>query len=251
VGEPADAESVLVVSAIDYQNWATGPQEDYSSQGPTNSWAGSSARIKPDISGPDGVATFTYSGNPFSGTSASTPHIAGAAALILSAHPSFGPDEIKSNLETTAIDMGINGKDNLYGSGRINLILPSNNTTNNSGGGGGGGGCFIATAAYGSYLEPHVMILRKFRDRFLLTNSPGKAFVKLYYRYSPPAANFIAGHDILRALVRLGLLPFIWISQLSLIAGPGWVILILTIASMLIWLACITVFKMRRLRHSS
>jgi len=25
-------------------------------------------------------------------------------------------------------------------------------------GGGGGGGCFIATAAYGSYLDPHVMV---------------------------------------------------------------------------------------------
>lgn len=48
------------------------------------------------------------------------------------------------------------------------------------GGGGGGGGCFIATAAYGSLLEPHVRILCKFRDRYLLTNGPGKTFVKYY-----------------------------------------------------------------------
>ena len=41
-------------------------------------------------------------------------------------------------------------------------------------GGGGGGGCFIATAAYGSLLEPHVRILCKFRDQYLLTNGPGK-----------------------------------------------------------------------------
>ncbi|MBK5274722.1 MAG: hypothetical protein JJE30_06690 [Desulfuromonadales bacterium] len=78
-----------------------------------------------------------------------------------------------------------------------------------AGGGGGGGGCFIATAAYGSYLHPHVRILRDFRDRHLLTNSPGRAFVALYYRLSPPAAAFITRHLPLRLLVRLLLTPVV------------------------------------------
>ncbi len=80
-----------------------------------------------------------------------------------------------------------------------------------TGGGGGGGssGCFIATAAYGSYLHPQVRLLRNFRDQHLLTNAPGRAFVALYYRLSPPLAEFIAGNELLRAMTRLALLPFI------------------------------------------
>lgn len=80
-----------------------------------------------------------------------------------------------------------------------------------SSGGGGGGACFIATAAYGSYLHPQVQILRDFRDSYLLTNAPGRAFVKIYYRFSPPAADFIAQHETIKLLVRLFLTPFIFI----------------------------------------
>lgn len=43
-----------------------------------------------------------------------------------------------------------------------------------TGGGGGGGGCFIAIAANGSRMEPHVEILHDFRDHFLLHNSMGR-----------------------------------------------------------------------------
>lgn len=76
--------------------------------------------------------------------------------------------------------------------------------------GGGGGGCFIATAAYGSYLHPEVMTLRNFRDRYLLTNIPGRAFVALYYRVSPPIADFVRDHESARFIVRLFLAPVIF-----------------------------------------
>jgi hypothetical protein len=88
------------------------------------------------------------------------------------------------------------------------------------GGGGGGGGCFIATAAYGSYMEPHVVVLRDFRDGFLLTNAVGKLFVGLYYAYSPPVADFIANHDTLRALVRWSLLPVVGMTWMAINLGP-------------------------------
>ena len=58
-----------------------------------------------------------------------------------------------------------------------------------------GGGCFIATAAFGSYMEPNVKVLRNFRDRYLLTHRAAKASVRLYYIYSPPIADFIAKHS--------------------------------------------------------
>lgn len=82
-------------------------------------------------------------------------------------------------------------------------------TVSNPSSGGGGGGCFIATAAYGSYLHPKVQVLRDFRDRFLLTNGPGRLFVRAYYATSPPVADFISRHAGLRALTRFALTPVV------------------------------------------
>jgi hypothetical protein len=73
-----------------------------------------------------------------------------------------------------------------------------------------GGKCYIATAAYGSYLDPHVNVLREFRDTFLLTNPVGRTFVDFYYSYSPPAAAFISRHESLRTMTRWSLTPVIF-----------------------------------------
>ena len=111
---PADASGMMAIGAIDYRNWATGPQEFYSSQGPTND-----GRIKPDLMGPDFVSNSVY--GIFAGTSAASPHVAGAAALILSRHPNYSASQLWDNLTSSAIDLGSNGKDNIYGYGLVNL----------------------------------------------------------------------------------------------------------------------------------
>lgn len=84
---------------------------------------------------------------------------------------------------------------------------------------GGGGGCFIATASFGSKFEKHVQLLRRFRDLYLMPNRIGRAFVNAYYRYSPPMADFIAGHDTLRAMVRYSLIPLLGLSWFLLHFG--------------------------------
>jgi hypothetical protein len=76
--------------------------------------------------------------------------------------------------------------------------------------------CFIATAAYGSYLDPHVAILRQFRDKYLVTNWLGNRMVSLYYQYSPPIAHVIAQHELLKTIVKFGLLPLVVISAFCL-----------------------------------
>ncbi len=97
------------------------------------------------------------------------------------------------------------------------------------GGGGGGGGCFIATAAFGSYLNPHVKVLREFRDKVLMQNGLGKRFVKLYYRHSPPVADSIAQNETLRALVRLALTPVVYAVAYPKQAGAAVLILLLAV----------------------
>ena len=111
---PADSANALAVGAVAWNTPTT--LESFSSRGPTKD-----GRVKPDLVAPDGVSTRSYSPDPFYGTSAATPHVAGAAALVKCRYSSYTPADMQSFLESAAVDLGTAGKDNLYGSGRLRL----------------------------------------------------------------------------------------------------------------------------------
>ncbi len=78
------------------------------------------------------------------------------------------------------------------------------------------GGCFIATAVFGSKMDGHVEILCTFRDNRLLTNQFGRGIVNLYYRLSPPAADYLKQHPFARVVVKYTLIPITGVAYLAL-----------------------------------
>ena len=114
--EPADNPNVVAAGAVYWGSPST--IETFSSRGPTDD-----GRIKPDIVGPDGVSNQTYTS--FYGTSAASPHVAGAAALVKGAYPAYTPAQITSFLTgARCVDLGSAGKDNTFGCGRLDLGAP-------------------------------------------------------------------------------------------------------------------------------
>jgi DNA-binding beta-propeller fold protein YncE len=103
------------------------------------------------------------------------------------------------------------------GNARIQVFTPSSTSGNTNAS--TSTVCFIATAAYGSYLDPHVQVLRDFRDRVLAPSPAGRIFLELYYAWSPPLARFIAQHDWLRTAVRWALTPVVYTIQYPLLLG--------------------------------
>jgi uncharacterized protein (TIGR03437 family) len=81
--------------------------------------------------------------------------------------------------------------------------------------------CAIATAAFGSPLEPAVVLLRTFRDTQLVHWPGGAAFVQIYYLYSPQVARTIASQKILRLSARVILLPVVFVVWISVVFHPA------------------------------
>jgi pSer/pThr/pTyr-binding forkhead associated (FHA) protein/subtilisin family serine protease len=116
LGSPADARGALAVGATEVRNDRLA---SYSSQGPAND-----GRLKPELSAPAGVSSSSYAPQVFNGTSASTPHVAGAAALVWSAFPDYSAAQVRDYLQGHALDLGPPGPDNGFGHGRLQLPSP-------------------------------------------------------------------------------------------------------------------------------
>ncbi|WP_292390592.1 S8 family serine peptidase, partial [Methanosarcina sp. UBA5] len=95
----------------------------FSSRGPVT--LDGQTYVKPDVSAPGVSITSTFPGGGYEtwdGTSMATPHVSGTAALILQNNPAMKPADVQKALESTAVDLGSAGKDNDYGSGRIDAL---------------------------------------------------------------------------------------------------------------------------------
>ncbi|MGB9637241.1 MAG: S8 family peptidase [Microgenomates group bacterium] len=113
---PAAYPEVIAVSATDQSDTLA-------------SWSSRGAEV--DLAAPGVDIYSTYKGSTYktlSGTSMASPHVAGVAALVLSvpskcdynADRICSPAEVQQRLETTAEDLGVSGRDDLYGYGLVN-----------------------------------------------------------------------------------------------------------------------------------
>jgi hypothetical protein len=82
-------------------------------------------------------------------------------------------------------------------------------------------GCFVATAAFGSPLEPQVSALRQIRDRLWQSNTLFTVGADLYYRNGPAAADVLRRSDVARALARSVIGPLATLAEAGLAASSN------------------------------
>ena len=121
ISAPADADSVISVGAVN----SSGIIGYFSSRGPTYD-----GRIKPEVCamgvGVVGASPGTQNDfiTVYSGTSASAPLVSGAAALIMSANPSWTAMKVRDAMMMTASQH--ESPDNTYGYGIIDVMAAIN-----------------------------------------------------------------------------------------------------------------------------
>ncbi len=94
IGVPGNMADVVTVGAVD---WQTEQLQRYSAWGPNHM-----GDRKPEVVGPDLVATSAWAGADNAGTSYATPHVAGLVALILGAAPNLTPAGVKERIVSRA-----------------------------------------------------------------------------------------------------------------------------------------------------
>ena len=164
-----------------------------------------------------GHNAFTIVSDPTTGVRISTTTLffsAGASPTVvdLTATPASGYEFVNwtgdvvstiaaVNASTTTITINPNTDYEIKANFQLKSVTPPSS-----------GGCFIATAAYGTPTAKQLDVLRAFRDEVLLKSAVGSRLVDIYYKVSPPIANFISQHNVVRTLVReLVIDPIVWL----------------------------------------
>jgi hypothetical protein len=122
ITDPGTHPLALTVGAVRANDYLFNDVEYFSSQGPTLG-----GLAKPDIAGPDGLSTYTYGPTNFYGTSASTPAVAAAIALEMSAHPGMSARVAADRLMDSAAEFRSTWEpvDMAIGAGRARLPEPA------------------------------------------------------------------------------------------------------------------------------
>lgn len=97
IADPGSHPAVLTVGAVNTTDYLLNGAESFSSWGPTRN-----GLDKPELAGPDAMSTSVYGGLGFYGTSAATPAVTGALALLMSARPGLSGAEAAEVLRATA-----------------------------------------------------------------------------------------------------------------------------------------------------
>lgn len=112
------------------------PISNFSSRGPTQCPGEGSLEIHPEVVAPGHNVRSAWKHDEFntiSGTSMATPHVSGAVLLLKEAFPDLSGEDLLWALYLTAVDLGEEGEDNVYGNGLIDvyaafLYLSESNT---------------------------------------------------------------------------------------------------------------------------
>ncbi len=206
-----------------FRDWTEqeGDLSSFSSLGPRRDGAELPTISAPGqvILAPDNRGEYSY----VAGTSFAAPHVAGTVALMLEADPGLMPSQVRQALVETARppegrpnendleDLNFKLED-FWGAGMLDAYEAFTRVAppiEPHGLGKGDDWCFIATAVFRDLDAPQVELLRRMRDRLLLPHAWGRAFVRTYYRWSPPVADWLKGHRLASEIVRVGLLPLV------------------------------------------
>lgn len=130
ISYPANHPETIAVGATAYSNLQTYPNiAPYSNQGPALDLVAPGGDMSLDLNGdgyPDGILQETIGSSGwqyyfYQGTSMASPHVAAAAAMLIAQDETLNRYEVLNKLTSTALDIGVAGKDNVFGFGLIQI----------------------------------------------------------------------------------------------------------------------------------